>query len=95
MTSSVDDNDQIVDVCKINRSCLFSVSISAFDKIIVLSVWAKYCGRHLTTVVIHYSSKEGIERKVVVCSAYFPSDAKEASLHHEVKDLIGDSKAWT
>ena len=58
-------------------------------------VWTKHCGRDLTTVVIHYSSKEGIERKVVVCSAYFPSDAKEASLHHEVKDLIGDSKAWT
>ena len=50
-------------------------------------VWAKYCGipRDLTTVVIHCSSKKGIERRVLVCSAYFPSDAK--------KDLIGDCEA--
>ena len=27
-------------------------------------LWAKYCGRDLTVVIIHYSIKEGIERKV-------------------------------
>ena len=45
VTSSVDDNGQMVDVCKINRSTLktlsvgfFSVRISVFDKIFVMSV---------------------------------------------------------
>ena len=56
-------------------------------------VWAKHCGRDLTTVIIHFSSKEGIERKVVVCSAYFPSDAKVTPPPQEVKDLIGDCEA--
>ena len=56
-------------------------------------MWAKHCGRDLTTVVIYFRSKEGIERKVVVCSAYFPSDAKEAPPPQEVKDLIGDCEA--
>ena len=41
-------------------------------------------------VVIHFRSKEGIKRKVVVCSAYFPSDAKEALPPQEVKEVIGD-----
>ena len=27
-------------------------------------LWAKYCGRDLTVVIIHYSIKEGIEKKV-------------------------------
>ena len=56
-------------------------------------VWAKHCGRDLTAVVIHFSSKEGIERKVVACSAYFPSDAKEAPPPQEIKDRIGDCEA--
>ena len=51
---------------------------------------AKHCGRNLTTVVIYFRNKKRIERKVVVYSAYFPSDAKEAPLPQEVKDLIGD-----
>ena len=56
-------------------------------------VWAKHCGRDLTTVVIYFRNKKRIERKVVVYSAYFPSDAKEAPPPQEVKDLIGDCEA--
>ena len=40
-------------------------------------VWAKHCGRDLATVVIHYGSKESIEKRLVVCSAYFPDDTEE------------------
>ena len=56
-------------------------------------MWAKNCGRDLTTVVIHFNSKENIKRKVAVRSAYFPSDAKEAPPPQEVKDLIRDFQA--
>ena len=56
-------------------------------------MWAKHCGRDLTTVVISFSSKEGIERKVVVCLAYFPSDDKEAPPPQGVKDFVGDCEA--
>ena len=56
-------------------------------------VWAKHCGRDLTTVVIYYKSKEGTERKVVVCSAYFPGDAEDAPPPQEVRDLIRDCEA--
>ena len=55
-------------------------------------MWAKHCGRDLTTVVIHFRSKEGIEKNVVVCSSYFSSDdSKEALPPQEVKDLLGTS----
>ena len=56
-------------------------------------VWDKHCGRDLTTFVFYFRSKEGIERKLVVCSAHFPGDAKEALPSQEVKNLIGDCKA--
>ena len=56
-------------------------------------VRAKHCGRDLTTVVIHFRRKEGIKRKIVVCSAYFPGDAKQALPSQEVKKLIGDCEA--
>ena len=46
----------------------FSENISDFRDCILVkgvrsNVWAKYCGRVLTTVVIHYGSQEGIEGK--------------------------------
>ena len=56
-------------------------------------VWAKHCGRDLATVVIHYSSKEGIEKRVIVCLAYFPGDAEELPPPQQVRDLIRDYEA--
>ena len=56
-------------------------------------MWTKQCGRDLATVVIHYRSKEGIETKMVVCSAYCPSDAKEIPPPQKVEDFIGDCEA--
>ena len=68
------------------RACILVKSVRS-------DVWAKHCGRDLATAVIHFRSKKGIEKKVVVCSAYFPSDAKEAPPPQEVKDLIRECEA--
>ena len=53
-------------------------------------MWAKHCGRDLATVVIHSGTKEGIEKRFLVCSAYFPGDAEESPPPQQVRDLIKD-----
>ena len=59
---------------------------------VTCDVWAKHCGTDLPTDVVHYSSKEGIERRIAVFSVYFPSDAEESSPPQQVRDLIRDCK---
>ena len=55
--------------------------------------WRPFCGLKSVTVVIHYSSKGGIERRVVVCSDFFQSDAEESPPSQQVRDLIRDCDA--
>ena len=56
-------------------------------------MWAKHYERNLATVVIYHGSKEGIEKRVVVCSAYFAVDAEEFPPPQQVRDLIRDCEA--
>ena len=55
--------------------------------------WAKHCARSLITIAIHYGSKDDIERRIMVCSTYLPSDAEESPLPQEVSDLTRDCEA--
>ena len=57
-------------------------------------MWGKHCERDLTMIVIHYVCKEGIERNVRVCSAYFPSDDEDAPPPLQSRDLVRKCEAY-